>query len=228
MHVTDLSIPVRDGEGRLGLETVFETPYTFAEHGWRGSTVRMFCHMATHVDAPSHFIERGAAIDAAPLGKLMGPAAKVELADHFGDRAITADTLEERGRHVQGGDIVILATGWTDAHWGTPEFWTDGPYLAPDAADWLVERGVKAVVYDFAEEFEVRLPDFRGEDCVVHHKLLGWDIYNIEYAHNLVRIRAPRLTVVALPLKLVGLDGAPARVVAIEGVEMPAEFTVEG
>jgi hypothetical protein len=29
-----------------------------------------------------------------------------------------------------------------------------------------------------------------------------------------------------LPLKLAGLDGAPARVVAIEGMDLPAEFAV--
>jgi len=106
--------------------------------------------------------------------------------------------------------------------------WKDGPYLAPDGADWLVERGVKAVVYDFAEEFIVRQKGFRGEDCEIHHKLLGRDIYNIEYVHNLAAVSAPRCALIALPIKLYGLDGAPARVVAIEGVELPGEFTVEG
>ena len=44
MHVIDLSIPVRDGEGRLGLEVRFDTPYRFEDCGWQGSTVSMFCH----------------------------------------------------------------------------------------------------------------------------------------------------------------------------------------
>ena len=47
MHVIDLSIPVRDGEGRLGLEVRFDTPYRFEDCGWQGSTVSMFCHYAT-------------------------------------------------------------------------------------------------------------------------------------------------------------------------------------
>jgi hypothetical protein len=29
MHVTDLSVPIREGDGRLGLMTKFDTPYTF-------------------------------------------------------------------------------------------------------------------------------------------------------------------------------------------------------
>ncbi len=228
MHVIDLSIPVRHGDGRLGLEVAFATPYDFDNCGWAGSTFQMFAHYATHVDAPNHFIEGAAGIDQAPLGKLMGPAGVVELSDHGRGAAITGDTLEDRGRHLGVGDIAILRTGWTDARWGKDDFWPDGPYLAADGADWLVERGVKAVVYDFAEEFEVRRPGFRGEDCIIHHKLLGCDIYNIEYVHNLAAIKAERCAILALPIKLQGLDGAPARVVAITGLDLPREFTVEG
>jgi kynurenine formamidase len=84
---------------------------------------------------------------------------------------------------------------------------------------------VKAVVYDFSEEYAVRQAGFRGEDCAIHHRILGEEIYNIEYVHNLGRISAPRLAILALPLKLAGLDGAPARVVAIEGMEFP-EFSI--
>jgi arylformamidase len=84
-------------------------------------------------------------------------------------------------------------------------------------AEWLVRRGIKAIVYDFADEYVVRKPGFRGEECEVHHRILGEEIYNIEYVRNLGKLTQPRLTIVALPINLVGLDGAPARVVALEG-----------
>jgi arylformamidase len=222
----DLSIPVRHGDGRMGLEVAFSTPYSFETYGWQGSSFSMFAHYATHVDAPNHFIEGAHGIDAAPISKLMGAAALIPLDDHGAATAIAADTLEDRGRHVRRGDIVILRTGWSDQRWGQQTFWTDGPYLDTSAADWLVERGAKAVVYDFSEEFAVHRPGFRGEDCPIHHRILGADIYNIEYVHRLSKISAPRCAIFALPLKLAGLDGAPARVVAIEGMDFPAEFTV--
>ena len=135
--------------------------------------------------------------------------------------------MEDRGRHVERNDIAILRTLWSDKQWGTDTFWKGGPYLSLDGADWLVERGVKAVVYDFSEEYVVRHANFRGEECVVHHRILGTDIYNIEYVRGLGAITAPRTAIVALPLKLTGLDGSPARVVALEGIDLPREFTVE-
>jgi arylformamidase len=227
MDVIDLSVPVRDGEGRLGLQVEFATPYSYESCGWQGSTFKMFAHYGSHVDAPIHFIRGGATIESAPLGKLMGPAGVIELRDHCKAVAITGDTLEDRGRHIEVGDIAILRTGWSDESWGEDRFWRDGPWLEPAAADWLVERRVKAVVYDFSEEYVVHLGHhFRGEDCVVHHKILGDEIYNIEYVHRLALIERPRCTILALPLKLVGLDGAPARVLAIEGLELPREFSI--
>jgi kynurenine formamidase len=223
----DLSIPVRHGDGRLGLQVEFSTPYTFENCGWQGSSFSMFAHYGTHVDAPIHFIEHGKCTHETPLSKLIGPAALIELDDHGENTAIKGDTLEDRGRHVERGDIVILRTGWTDKAWGTAPFWKEGPFLSVAGAEWLVERGVHAVVYDFSEEEAVRKPGFRGEECPVHHTILGENIYNVEYCHNLAKIRRPRLAIAALPIHLVGLDGAPARVVAIEGLDLPREFTVK-
>ncbi len=226
-EIIDLAVAVRHGDGRLTSDVQFDTPYTYEALNWQGSSFCMFCHYGTHVDAPNHFIRDGIAIDEVPLQRLMGPAAVIDLSDHGEGCPIHGDELEERGRHVERNDIAILRTDWTDKHWGTDKFWTTGPYLDPTGADWLVERGVKAVVYDFAEEYVVRNQGFRGEDCEVHHKILGNDIYNIEYVQGLHKISRPRTAIIAMPLKLVGLDGAPSRVIALDGVELPSEFTVK-
>ena len=226
MKVIDLSTPIVHGDGRLGLAVSVEIPYTFENCGWQGSTFSMFAHYATHVDAPVHFIPEGMTIDQVPLQSLIGPAAVIELSDHGESTGITGDTLEDRGRHVKKGDIAILRTDWTDKYWGTDKFWLEGPYLRTEGADWLVERDIKSVVYDFSEEYLVREPGFRGEDCEVHHKLLGTNIFNIEYVRDLGLIERPRCAVMALPIKLKGLDGAPARVIAIEGHDLPRNFEV--
>lgn len=222
MH--DLSVTIRHGDGRLGLKVGFTTPYTYEDVNWQGSSFCMFCHYGSHVDAPNHFICDGIPIDEVPLSQIIGPAAVVELSDFDQEGKITGKTLEDRGDHVKSNDIAILRTCWSDKHWGTDTFWTSGPYLTPDAGDWLVERKVKAVVYDFSEEYVVRNKGFRGEECVVHHKILGNNILNIEYVVNLGKIERPRCAIIAMPIKLHGLDGAPSRVIALEGVDLPTEF----
>src|SRR5262245_41022173 len=111
-NLIDLSIPVRHGDGRLGLEVEFSQPYSYASCGWQGSSFSMFAHYATHVDAPNHFIEGAKGIDEAPLGRLTGAAALVPLDDHGEAAAISGDILEDRGRHVRRGDIAILRTSW--------------------------------------------------------------------------------------------------------------------
>jgi arylformamidase len=222
MH--DLSVTIRHGDGRLGLKVGFTTPYTYEDVNWQGSSFCMFCHYGTHVDAPNHFICDGIPIHDVPLNRIIGPAAVVELSDFGQEGKISGKTLEDRGRHVRSNDIAILRTGWSDKHWGTDTFWKSGPYLTPDAGDWLVERKVKAVVYDFSEEYVVRKQGFRGEECIVHHKILGNNILNIEYVVNLGKIERPRCAIIAMPIKLQGLDGAPSRVIALEGLDLPVEF----
>jgi arylformamidase len=110
----------------------------------------------------------------------------------------------------------VLRTDWTDRAWGTAPFWTESPYLTRDAAEWLVAQRVSAVVYDFVEEYAVRKPGFTGTDCEVHHAILGAGIYNIEYVVGLGQIRRATTTIVALPLRLIGVESAPARVIALD------------
>ena len=219
-NLIDLSIPVRHGDGRLGLEVAFSTPYSFETCGWQGSSFSMFAHYATHVDAPNHFIEGAHGIDEAPIGKLMGAAALIPLDDHGAEPRASPPTRWRIAAAMSGAATSSsCAPAGATSTGASRRSGPDGPYLDPSAADWLVERGAKAVVYDFSEEFAVRRPGFRGEDCPIHHRILGAEIYNIEYVHNLGRISAPRCAILALPLKLAGLDGAPARVVAIEGMD---------
>jgi len=220
VKILDLTVPIKDGEGRLGATVKFDTPYTYEEVNWQGSYMSMFCHYGTHIDAPNHFIKDGDSIDQVPLESLVGPAAIVDLSDHGENTAIDAHSLEKRGQEVKQGDIAILRTDWSDKHWGTPKFWADGPYLEPSGAQWLVERNVKAVVYDFSEEYAARKAGFRGEECDVHRILLGNNIYNIEYVIGLSALSSSRTYIIALPLKLVGLDGSPSRVIALEGLEI--------
>jgi len=214
--LVDLTLPVVPGQGRFGLDTEFETPITFDNVNWQGSVFKMFAHSGTHIDAPVHFLEDGISIEAAPLDRLIGRGWIFDLTGAGPAGAISAETLEAADPGFQAGDMAVLRTDWTDGNWGSARFVDDSPYLTVDGARWLVDRGVKAIVYDFSEEYVVRKPGFRGEECEVHHLILGNGVYNIEYVTNLGALKGPDVTIVALPLKLTGLDGSPARVIAFD------------
>lgn len=214
--IVDLTLPIQAGEGRFNLLTEFHTDVSFADAGWQGSTFRMFAHTGTHIDAPVHFLEGANGIERAPLSELVGRAWIFDLSHVAARHAITISDLEEADPGLVPGEIAVLRTDWTDRAFGTAEFLADSPYLTLEAGRWLIDRDVTAIVYDFSEEYRVREPGFRGEECELHHLILGNGVHNIEYVTNLGAIQSVSPTIVALPLKLTGLDGSPARVIALD------------
>lgn len=220
--VVDLTLEVVHGGGRLGLDNRFETLITHEESGWQGSVFTMFAHSGTHVDAPVHSIkDNPMSIDQVPLDQLMGQGWLFNLTDRGAGEPIDVEHLEAANPGLRSGDIAVLRTDWTDRHWGEelPEgvsAYLSSPYLTLNGAKWLLQRGVKAIVYDFCEEYVVRNPGFRGEDCEVHLLIQGSGVRNIEYVTNLGALKGPKVTIIALPIKLKGLDGGPARVIALQ------------
>jgi arylformamidase len=216
--IIDLTIPIRDGMGRLGLTAKFERTVTFEERGWQGSSFNMFAHLGTHVDAPIHFIQGTYGIDQVPLDRVIGPAVLMDFSYKGAKEAITVEEVREYdGKiNIKEGEIVIFRTDWSDKYWGRDEFFDDSPYVTAEVGEWMVEKKVRAGVFDFMEEDSVRTPGFKGNDCPYHNAVLANGIYNIEYVKNLGKITQERCLIMAMPLKLVDVEGAPARVIAIE------------
>ena len=82
---------------------------------------------------------------------------------------------------------------------GATDFHSNAPFLTGEGARWLVDHEVKAVGYDFPEEEIIRKDEWDGKDAIVHHTLLGNDIYNIAYVVNLSRISTPFVRLIATP-----------------------------
>jgi len=216
LRLVDLTLPVVHGMGRRGVNIRFEQIQTFEREGRQISAAYLPVHVGTHVDAPLHFIKGGDSIEKVPLERLVGKAIVVDLTSKGPNEAITEADLEPFSHEVREGDIVVLRTDWTVKKWGKPDFFDASPYLGMDAAQWLAKKKIKAAGFDFAQEYAVRKAQFYTEECVVHTTLLSKNIYNIEYLTNLNRLIKKRFTIIALPISLLGLEGAPARVIAIE------------
>ncbi|MFQ5902696.1 MAG: cyclase family protein [Candidatus Binatia bacterium] len=163
-------------------------------------------HTGTHVDAPSHFLSGGSTVDAMPLETLVGKALVVEIAqeDH-----ISAATLEKAG--ISQGTERLLFKTRNSQLWHSPEFNRNFCAVTLDAANWLVDHYIKLVGIDYLSIEPFDTPP----EHPTHIALLKAGVVIIE-GLDLRAIPPGEYTVVCLPLKAFGLDGAPARVVLLE------------
>jgi kynurenine formamidase len=220
MRIVDLSFPIRP-HFRWKVAREVRAAHDRGDL-FESSIVTVSCHAYTHVDAPKHFLPGTRHIAEMPIDQWMGEAAVVDLT-HLGDNGeVTGDDLARRGAHVRAGDIALLRTDWPRRVSVDDErFWRQAPWTGPSACHWLVQRGVKAVGYDYPPDYSVRTTIFepravvRAEDCTTHHIFFPAGIAVIEYLTNLHEIGGPRCRFVALPLKLDQADGSPVRAIAL-------------
>lgn len=157
-------------------------------------------HTGTHIDAPAHYLKNGAAVDTIPLGRLIGPARVIDLCRLRG--TITPADLAGRC----GGTGRLLIKTWYS---GEEAFDPGYPALSVEAARHLTENGIICVGID-GPSIEVY-----GGDGSVHRHLLERDVVVLELL-DLTGVPEGEYTMIALPLRLRGLDGSPARVVLCE------------
>jgi kynurenine formamidase len=213
--LVDLSQPYSHGmfSQKLFPPVRVERCVRIEERGVNVTCISAAVHAGTHIDAPCHFVAGGRSIEQLDLGEVSGPAVARDLAA-AADQPIQVADLEAGRPRAERGDIVFLRTGW-DAHFhGDHERYHHHPYLSTQAAGWLVERGVKLVALDVATPDmpeAVRPPGF---DWPVHRLLLGAGVLIAEHLNRLDQVTGRRFRAYALPIPIVGSDGAPARIVA--------------
>ncbi len=223
MRVIDLSMPIEDNH--------FRWPITRAKKGdfaagdlFEVTSIGTTCHGFTHMDAPCHMVPGGATLDGLDLARVVGPAAILDLSDIAPDEEITADRLDAAGRHLGRGEIALFKTCWDrQRDWRTEAFWRDAPWLSANACRWLHARAPAAVAFDFPQDWTIRRlldGEMRPiEEHVSHDILLRDGITLIEYLVGTDQLTGSRTFLCALPIRVPNADGAPARVVALEGLE---------
>lgn len=187
----------------------FEPFHLLERDGIRNTVMRMTLHTATHVDAPAHIVEDGLTIDQVDLLRLTAPGVRLDLRHHARARApITVAELDAAGFDPEeiSGKIIVLNTAWTDEHAGTPALYADNPFLSAEATKAVVAATPAAIALDFAIDDTRPWPN--------HQVALGAGIPLIENLIGLERLGRNGFVLSALPVCVVGGDGAPARAVA--------------
>lgn len=205
-QIVDLTMPLRDGMDAFpGEPTASFTQFSSVhdETGIEMWNVRLFSQLGTHLDAPSHFIPGGSSIESIDLDACIGPATVVDVPSALIDDSILMPVEAD----IRATGRVLFRTGWS-AHLSTSTYWRGFPELSVEAARTLVAWGVRFVGLDTPTPSTADLH-------AVHTTLLGANIVLAECLVNLDRLSS-RTHLICLPLPLVGLDGSPARIIAIE------------
>jgi kynurenine formamidase len=151
-ELVDLSRPVSRETavalfGDLGTEDYRRVDVTYLAD-WstaNGSVARfsIFDHIGTHMDAPIHTNEDGVALEGVDISRLIGEAVVLDLYKGDVDYGYTVEDLAGAKPEVRAGDIVLIYSGYRDVESASDRI--KQTYLTPEAAQWLVDRGVKAV-----------------------------------------------------------------------------------
>jgi len=199
MEIIDISVPIRSGMVTYpGDPEVQLTRWASISDGSLANLTRLDfgVHSGTHVDAPVHFFDGAPAAESLPLDALVGPARVVD-ATAVGSKL---DAAALAGLDLGGAERVLFKTRNSEL-WARASFADDFVSLTEDAAQELIRRGVRLVGIDYLSI---------GDEAA-HLALLGAGVVTIE-GLDLRQIEPGDYELICAPLKLVGSDGAPARV----------------
>jgi arylformamidase len=170
------------------------------------SMLNFGAHTGTHVDAPAHFIDGAAKIESLSLDVLIGPAPVIEAPDDL--RVINEEFVLA---HCAPDTTRVLFKTRNSAFWSEsePVFHTDFTYLDLNAAQRLVEQGIKLVGIDY-----LSIEKYDSPNHETHLALLSYGVVILE-GLNLADVPGGNYELICLPLRLRTSkgDGAPARVV---------------
>jgi arylformamidase len=203
MGLIDISPSLRVGMGVFPGDAVFQTAQTFTIGSGcpvNVAEIAMSTHCGAHADAPLHYDPNGASIDELDLADFIGPARVIDARGKdalcgFDDIAAALDGAPPRllFRLMDRIDPMVWPTGFRA--------------LAPDTVERLALRGTRLIGVDVPS-----VDPETSKELASHMVCRAHDLRIIE---NLVLadVAPGDYELIALPLKLSGLDAAPVRAV---------------
>jgi kynurenine formamidase len=216
VRVVDLSHPVTAETQVYPGDPVphLEQHSTIEADGFNLMSISMGSQSGTHVDAPFHFDNDTKRIDEVGLDLFIGPATVLDCGELSARQAVTIESLAGQLNKVQPGDIVLFKTRWS-RFYGTDEYFNN-PYLDAKLVSHLLDRGVLTFGLDAINIDETPDDNHEGVGFPAHHLIAKAGGVICENLTNLEAIDFERPIVSILPMKFIGIDGAPVRAVAFE------------
>jgi arylformamidase len=207
-RLRDISIVVRPGTPEWPGDTPFSCRWTWAISAGASvnvSALEMSPHVGTHADAPLHVREGWPASDTLSPDAFVGPAVVIGLEGAWGP--VDVHALSTRlPRRVER---LLLRTGRTIASGSFPDSW---PALTPGCVRWLAGRGLRLLGVDAPS-----VDDRESKTLDTHRALFDAGASVLENL-DLRDVADGPYELIALPLRIAGLDAAPVRAVLVEAV----------
>ena len=180
------------------------------EDGYNLEVLFLSSHTGTHMDAPHHFLEKGAKIHEISLKKLVSEAALIQCRKNGGQSITKTDIqkFEKNHRKIENFSSVIFYTGW-QKNLQKKYYFTKNPGLSVSAAKYLATKKISLVGVD-SPSIDL------GKDSKfsVHQIFAKKGMLIVENLANLNKIKLPTFHLVVLPLKLKNATGSPVRAIA--------------
>jgi arylformamidase len=203
----DLSAPLHEDTPVWPGDVPFTSRWTArlgADSAINLAEVRATVHLGTHADAALHTEERGAAIDAMPLDAYLGACVVVAVATAGERELLGRADLAPLDRLREQAPRLLIRTGCVDGSRGFPSRWSA---LDPELARAIAGAGFVLVGTDAPS-----VDPLTSTALESHHALLGRGVAILENL-RLEGVTPGVYELVALPLRLRGLDASPVRAV---------------
>ncbi|MCY3783712.1 MAG: cyclase family protein [Chloroflexi bacterium] len=210
-RIVDLTQPLAP-DGAAGSFSVREYERPRSGHGVF-HRVDMETTVGTHVVTSRRYLASGYSLSEAPIDRFFGEGVVVRLAASNGATEITQMDLDEAaGDRLRRDDIAVLAL---------PPEASGGARLSVFASQWLWDKGVKMLVLD--ERIAIGSSPSWNEERTVLTSLFANEIPVVRGATNTDQLSDERFAVMALPMRIEGVEAWPVRVVALDPGEPPSD-----
>lgn len=189
-----------------------EVAKTISRDGWNASTLHLYSHSGTHMDAPLHFEVNKQTIDKTPVNRFISEAWVVDIKDIKPSQEIKIKHLGTLVEKFQKGESILLHTGWSKKI-GSEAYRNQLPRISKELAQWMSEKGVNILGVEPPSVADVNNIE---EVTEIHTILMEGDVIIVEGLTNLEALSQTKVTLIAMPLKVGNGDGAPARIIALE------------
>jgi kynurenine formamidase len=159
-------------------------------------------------------VDGGRSLDHLDLSKCIGPALVIDLSHKSPNSFITVEDVIPFAPKIKPNARLLMRTDW-DQHAGQADYRTHMPRISRELAHWLVDKQISLLGVETPSVASIR-PENKAELIEVHQILLKAEIVIVESLANLRLLQQEIVHFIALPLKIVGGDGSPARAIAIE------------